>query len=181
MRSRKAAKDELHASRKAATIEMRRAGATFDEIGQAIGISMQAAHKIYRSALKDVYRKAATEERETALLRCDGMIRRWWPDLRSKDGAVADRAHRNLMSVMSFQADLWGMKRHDVDIHLDASLRMPTDAEVWQTLENYRQAAMRADAEEAAAEQPQPVLDVVDAVVIEHSHTNGHGPNGATP
>jgi hypothetical protein len=142
IRTRQAERDARHAQRKREVVEARQAGLTFDEIGTRLGISDRAASKLYRSALRDNYRRASEEERETALLRCDGIIARWWPRLLSADDEVADRATKNLFRAMDFQADLWGLKRTNVDVKVDSALRMPTDDEVWQMLQAYRQRAL---------------------------------------
>ena len=143
-------------------------GQTFTEIAAVLGMSEAGARKAYRSALKDHYRTAAEEERETALLRADNIIRRWSPRLLSEDDEVAERATRNLLRAMHFQADLWGMKSHTV--HVDGEVRhpMPTGAEVWGLLEQIR----------ATAATSPHAIDATAALVTAPPSTNGHGTNG---
>ena len=163
-RTRQAEREIKHAERKRQAVEMRRAGYTFDEMGQRLGISGVGARKMYRSALKDTYRKAAEEERETALLRCDGIIKRWWPKLLHADDDVADVATKNLFRAMDFQADLWGMKRSSVDLNVSGALTMPTDNEVWVALQQFRQAARAAETQ------------VIEVTAIEGPPANGSHP-----
>lgn len=169
IRTARAERDRRHVERKRSVIELRRAGATFDEAGQALGISGTAARNLYRSALKDHYREGAIEERETALLRCDGIIKRWWPKLLSPDDDVADQATRNLFRAMDFQADLWGMKRSNVDVRVSGQVSMPTGNEVWQALTAFRERAL-ADGDTT----PPAAIDVVAAL------SNGTTANGST-
>ncbi len=174
-RVREAKKRQATALRKVRIMELRRAGLTFAEIGQQLDISAQAAHKAYRSALKDHYKAASEEERETALLRVDGVIRRWWPRLVHQDDEIADRATKNLMRALDFQADLWGMKRTNVHVELEASLKMPTGAEVWQALQEYRQQALAREAEGAGT------LDATAAIELPSAQVNGTNGNGYEP
>jgi DNA-binding CsgD family transcriptional regulator len=163
-RTRLAVREQAHALRKLQIMELRRAGLTFEEIGQRLKVSHQSARKAYRSALKDHYRHASEEERETALLRCDGIIKRWWPKLVNTDDDVADVATKNLFRAMDFQADLWGMKRSSVDLNVSGALTMPTDSEVWQALQQFRQAARAAETQ------------VIEVTAIEGPPTNGSHP-----
>jgi hypothetical protein len=139
VRTRDAERREAHALRLRQVLELRRAGGTYAEIGLAIGISDTAVRKLYRQALKDHYRTAAEEERETALLRCDAIVRRWYPKLNSEDDETADRATRNLLRVIGFQMDLWGYpSRPTVAVEVNGDLRLPTGPEVWQALQRRR-------------------------------------------
>ena len=171
-RVREADKRQASALRKVRIMELRRAGFTFAEIAQQLDMSESGAHKQYRAALKDHYRTASEEERETALLRVDGVIRRWWPRLVNQDDEVADRATRNLMRALDFQADLWGMKRTNVHLEVDAGPGlMPTGNEVWQALQDYRAQALAREAEAAGAIPATAVLDASPQV----NGTNGNG------
>jgi hypothetical protein len=173
-RSRNALKLEAHAVRKRQLVELRRSGKTFDACGEMLGISGQAARKLYRSALKDFYRTASVEERETALLRCDGIIERWWRRLLSEDDEVADRATKNLMRAMNFQADLWGMRRNEVDLTISGGLamQMPSGSEVWQALQDFRAAARDGQVEV-------PPAHAIPAQATVAPSTNGHDPEAA--
>ena len=166
-RVRKAEHQRQLALRRTEILQRRINGQTFSEIATVLGLSETAVRKQYRAALKDHYRTAADEERETALLRADNIIRRWSPRLLSEDDEVAERATRNLLRAMHFQADLWGMKSHTV--HVDGEVRhpMPTGAEVWGLLEQIR----------ATAAASPHVIDTTAALVTTPPSTNGH-PNG---
>ncbi len=155
IRTRRAERDARHAQRRREAVEARKAGLTFEEIGTRLGISDRAAAKLYRSALKDHYRKASEEERETALLRCDGIVARWWPRLLSDDDEVADRATRNLFRAMDFQAELWGLKRNTLDVHVEDGLRVPSGDQVWEALQALRAQAL-AESKVIEIESTQP-------------------------
>ena len=169
IRTRRAEKERLHAQRLMEVVERRRAGQTFDEIARRLKISREGTRKLYRSALKDFYREASEEERETALLRCDGVIRRWWPKMLDQDDATADLACKNLFRAMDFQAELWGLKRTKVDLTVNP-MAMPADNEVWQALQRFRQAAMDGERAEQAA------LEVEATVATDPSSGNGNEP-----
>lgn len=147
-------------------------GQTFTEIAAVLGMSEAGVRKAYRSALKDHYRTAAEEERETALLRADNIVRRWSPRLLSEDDEVAERATRNLLRAMHFQADLWGMKSHTV--HVDGEVRhpMPTGPEVWALLEQIRANAA------ASPHVIEGTAALVTAPPVANGNGNGHAPNG---
>ena len=120
-RARQAEQQRQVAVRRMEILQRRINGQTFTEIAAVLGMSEAGVRKAYRSALKDHYRTAAEEERETALLRADNIVRRWSPRLLSEDDEVAERATRNLLRAMHFQADRWGMKSHTV--HVDGEVR----------------------------------------------------------
>lgn len=142
-RIRQAERERVVALRRVEILERRRSGYTFAEIAAVMSLSEEGVRKAYRSALKDHYRAASAEERETTLLRVDGVIRRWWPKLLSDDDEVADRATRNLMRAMDYQADMWGWKSHTVHVEGEVRNPMPTGAEVWQALQQIREAEAR--------------------------------------
>ena len=139
VRSRRAVREWDHANRKRMVVEMRQAGLTFDEIGERLGVSREATRKCYGSALKDHYRAAAEEERETVLLRCNGLIRRWWPKMvQTDDDALADMASRNIFRALNLQADLGGMKRVAANVTVNPPIRLPTGPEVWMRVQELR-------------------------------------------
>ena len=54
------------AERRANVVEMRREKMTWDEIGKALGVSMQRAHQIYLDALRDIPAKQVDQHRAEA-------------------------------------------------------------------------------------------------------------------
>jgi hypothetical protein len=145
LRTRRTEKELRNAARRRQVVELRLSGCTFLEIGQFLGMSRQGAAKLYRAAVRSEYTGAATEARELELLRCDGIVRRWWPDLNNPDDVVADRATRNLLTVMRLQADLLGLRHATVGLTQADSLWLPTDGEVWKALQRFRKAAQESD------------------------------------
>lgn len=88
--------DTLNQERDARAWALRLSGATYAEIGQALGVSAQRAEQICKRML--AYHRPSAEQvdqhRSTELLRLDRMLRAVWPDaLKGNQGAI-DRALR---------------------------------------------------------------------------------------
>ena len=145
IRTRRAERELRTATRRRQAVELRRSGLSFREIGAHLGISGEAARKVYWSAVRGEYSAAAEEARELELLRCDAMVRRWWPVMEGDDCHAADKATRNLLAAMRLQADLLGLIPAKVDVAVADPLTVPDEATVWQHLQEYR----RLDAEQA--------------------------------
>jgi hypothetical protein len=143
VRTRKAEKELRNAVRRRQVVELRLSGCTFSEIGEALGISRQGATKLYRATVKGEYDIAAEEARELELLRCEGIIRRWWPALTNPDVVVADRATRHLLSTMRWKADLMGLRLTEVSMKEESRYQYPTDPEAWQLIEAFRRVGDR--------------------------------------
>jgi hypothetical protein len=124
---------------------LRRSGLTFDEIAQQLEISQPHATRLFRAAILDTYRRPAEEQRELELLRTDGLVKRWWADLLSPDGKVAERASNQLRWILPYRADLLGLKVTKVDMRASGGITIPADNEVWQMLQKYRQRALAED------------------------------------
>lgn len=88
-------------------IELRRAGATFDDIARAVGYKEPSgAHAAYKRALKRTLTDAGTEElREQELDRLDRMQRAVWPKVMQGDVQAITAALR----LMDRRARLLGL------------------------------------------------------------------------
>jgi len=78
-------------------LALRRAGMPYDRIGEAIGISKQAAHKAVTKALREITSKSAetaAEIRELELMRLDAMLTGLWPQASRGNLGAIDRALR---------------------------------------------------------------------------------------
>jgi Homeodomain-like domain len=168
-RSRKAIRKEEHAERLRIVLETRRAGWTYQEIGQRIGVSPQRVYQIYTKGILAHTREASEEERETTILRCEGIIRRFWPDMiQREDPTLAESASRQVFRAMNLEVDLWGIKRTEVaELKVGLGVQiMPTDAEVWSLVERLRERGLGND-------------QVIDTTALPAG--NGSQPNGSEP
>ena len=88
-------------------LELRRAGATYDEIARAIGYATpQGAYLAYGRALKRSLIVAGAEEaREMELDRLDRLQRTWWPKALSGDEKATDR----VLKIMEHRAKYLGL------------------------------------------------------------------------
>jgi len=88
-------------------LELRRAGATYDEIAQAIGYATaQGAYLAYNRALKRALLEAGADEvREMELDRLDRLQRAYWPKALGGDGKAADR----VLKIMEHRAKYLGL------------------------------------------------------------------------
>jgi hypothetical protein len=102
--------DDSLLGRERKTLEMRRAGASFDEIAQATGYSDRAAaHKAFKRALARTLQQPAAELRELEQDRLDRLLLAVWPRaMRGELGAI-DRALR----VAERRARLMGLDHAD--------------------------------------------------------------------
>ena len=85
----------IAAERRARALELRKSGATFEEIGAEIGISAQAAHKVVWRALTDMNTLAegeAAELRGLELARLDALLAAVWTEATSGNLPAVDRA-----------------------------------------------------------------------------------------
>jgi len=88
-------------------LELRRAGATYDEIARAIGYATpQGAYLAYGRALKrSLIGSGAEEAREMELDRLDRLQRTWWPKALSGDEKATDR----VLKIMEHRAKYLGL------------------------------------------------------------------------
>lgn len=62
--------------RRAEVMRLRRAGATFEQIGEQLGISKQAAHKLYKAMLAEIPRDEIETYRAEQVERLDELLRK---------------------------------------------------------------------------------------------------------
>ena len=92
-------------ARRAQVLELRKAGATWSEIGAALGFSKQRAHVIFQKALDELNTEPAADLRKLEAERLDKMQRSLWQQaLQGNQGAV-DRVLR----IMERRAKMFGL------------------------------------------------------------------------
>lgn len=82
-------------ARAAQMLELRKAGMTYDRIGEALGVSKQAVHKSVTKALREITSKAAEsaeEIRNLELIRLDAMLAGLWAQAARGNPGAIDRA-----------------------------------------------------------------------------------------
>lgn len=87
-------KRSLSADRRMNALEMRKSGSTYEKIGDALGISSQAAYQHVVKALQAIREKtneAADEVRTLEITRIDTMIGVLWPRVLKGDYLAMDR------------------------------------------------------------------------------------------
>lgn len=96
------------AERAKQAVNLRIAGATFAQIGERIGVSTQAAHKMVVKHLDETRRltaESAEQLRDMELKRLDAMQAALWPDAMRGDEQKVDRVIR----IMGRRAALLGL------------------------------------------------------------------------
>jgi len=133
----------IHAAeRQARALELRKAGATFQQIADQLGYANRAAARnAVMRALQSIIGEPAQELRQLELERLDAMMLGLWPRARKGDEAAVDR----VLKIMERRAKLLGLDtpaRTDVTVHqVDA-----TDTALAELL---REAKAKKAAEEA--------------------------------
>lgn len=74
MDNRSPAKKEDDQRRRAEVMRLRREGRTFEEIGEQLGVSKQAAHQMYRRTLADIPALEVAEYRAEQAARLDALL-----------------------------------------------------------------------------------------------------------
>lgn len=93
-------------------LELRKAGATFEQIAKQLGYANGGgAYKVVQAGLKALVQQPADEVRQLEVERLDAMLRALWPDAMSGKPQVIDRC----LGIMDRRAKLLG---------LDAPLRI---------------------------------------------------------
>lgn len=108
------------AERRRRAVALRIAGASFEQIGEQLGITRQSAHALVVNALDEIAKQtaeSAEQLRQMELQRLDALQASLWPDAMRGDEQKVDR----VIKIMARRAALMG---------LDA----PTKQEVQQTL-----------------------------------------------
>ena len=107
---------EKTAARRLQALELRKAGATYQQIGERIGISANQAHLDVRRELQKIAEQAselATDVRQMELERLDSMHLGLWPEARKGHLGAVDRVLR----IMERRASLLGLdapKQQDI-------------------------------------------------------------------
>lgn len=98
----------LKLQRQQAALELRRAGRGYVEIGNQLGISKSAAHRMVTQALAEARQQIEAEVHELKseeLSRLDGMLAGIWPDARKGNVGAIDR----VLKIMERRAKLLGL------------------------------------------------------------------------
>lgn len=96
------------AERQKQAVALRIAGATFAQIGDRLGVTAQAAHKMVVKALADTAKKtaeSAEQLRQMELQRLDALQASLWPDAMRGDEQKVDR----VLKIMAQRAKLLGL------------------------------------------------------------------------
>lgn len=118
-RKSKAKTDPLHAEKVRKAIELRKAGATYEKIAEALGYENRSgAYKIVISALRDLVQEPARELRTLEAERLDSMTLALWARAQKGDLAAIDR----LLRIMERRARLLGL---DLPLAIDVGGREP--------------------------------------------------------
>lgn len=127
------------AERRAKALALRKAGATLDQIGQELGVTRQAVHKM----LSIVLEKAAEEERESAKAlrelqnqQLDEMQLGIWKEVRKGDEKKLDR----MLRIMERRAKLNAL---DSPLEIDVSVKGEREVvlgAIAEALENFPEA-----------------------------------------
>jgi hypothetical protein len=105
------------AERRARALELRKAGATYDQIATQLGFANRGgAYRAVATALKEITAEPAEEVRALELERLDAMLLGLWPQARKGSNGAVDRVLR----IMERRAKLLG---------LDQPTRFSVDAE----------------------------------------------------
>jgi hypothetical protein len=131
------------AEKRSRAVELRKAGATFEQIAEQVGYSDRAnAHHAVMQAIRDLPRENAEEALAVELERCDALLVGLWPKARRGD----EKAVHAALRVMERRAKLLGLD--------DFEARMADVAERRVTLE------------ERQVELMQQVMDAVLAAML---------------
>lgn len=115
----KAKTDPLFAEKVRKAIELRKAGATYDKIAEALGYENRSgAYKIVVGALRDLVQEPAKELRTLEAERLDAMTLALWTRAQKGDLPAIDR----LLRIMERRARLLGL---DLPLAIDVGGREP--------------------------------------------------------
>lgn len=96
------------AENKQRALELRKAGATYEQIGQQLGMTRQSAHKAVKTALESIAKESSEEAAEVLVLeleRLDQMLTGLWVSARQGNVASVDRVLR----IMERRSRLLGL------------------------------------------------------------------------
>lgn len=118
---------------------LRRAGASYQQIAEALDVSTTMAHRYVKQALeamREETRETAEDVRQLELARLDEMLSRLWPKVTEGDMKAYDRALR----IMERRSKLLGLdapKRHHHEGSVDHELQI-SKADVDELEETWR-------------------------------------------
>ena len=108
---------------RAACVDLRKAGRSYDEIARAVGCSRSMAHKAVTIALREIADKtseSADELRTLELARLDALLVALWPAATSGDCRAADRVLR----ISERRSKLLGL---DIPVRAEAEIKLGVD------------------------------------------------------
>ena len=127
-------------------LELRKAGATFEQIADSLGYAFPAAAaKAVKTALKRTIQEPADEVRELELARLDAMLFAIWPRVKQGNLQAIDRA----LKIMARRAEYLGL---DAPAKIDISVLVKQAAEQLGLTDEER-AELAADVTAFIAEQ----------------------------
>lgn len=112
----------LSVTKRARAVELRITGYTYQEVGDAMGISRQAAHDLVRRELAntvDVTREQVAGERQLEVARTEVMIKKLWPKAFPEDNSIDYDGVRSILRCMERKQKLLGLEapqKHTVDM-----------------------------------------------------------------
>jgi len=107
--TKNSARRALAASRTRQALELRMAGATYERIASALGISKSAAHKAVArgmESLRENNAQTGDQLRDIELARLDRMLVGLWQQARNGDAQAVDR----VLKIMERRAKLVGLE-----------------------------------------------------------------------
>jgi hypothetical protein len=125
------------ANKERQALELRMAGASFDQIAQKLGYSEKgAAHRAVTRALISTVKPAADELRELETARLDRLLLAFWPAALEGDEKAADRVLR----IMDQRAKLLGLNM-PTKVDVDATVSVdPSEIEIVRRIREWRAA-----------------------------------------
>ncbi|MBP2325344.1 Ni,Fe-hydrogenase III large subunit [Kibdelosporangium banguiense] len=97
---------QVAAERRARALELRKAGASYEQIAQQCGYSHRGtAHRAVMQALASVADELAADVRDLELTRLDSMLMGLWRAARDGDGSAVDR----VLKIMERRAKILGL------------------------------------------------------------------------
>jgi len=99
--------------REARALQLRKAGASFEQIGRALGVSTPRAWRIFQRALDRVVADPLEDLRRLETLRLDALLMVMWPHAMAGKGWAVDRC----LAIMQRRARLLGLDaptKHEV-------------------------------------------------------------------
>lgn len=161
-------------------LELRKSGATFDQIAQSLGYAdASGARKAMQKAMKDITQEPAAELKVIQVERYNHMLLTLWSKVQMGDERAIDRA----LSIMDRLNDLEGLReKAGITVNVDASTHENAVLVVDGNKDDYIAAMKRMvgvnpdgtnipqiDTTPAPAQPVDSPVDVIEAVVIDSS------------